>query len=102
MDGELFGIFVSYLPESWTGGLGLAVVVSAVVCVVWPKPDDSAHPFWKGLYRLVNALALNVGYAKNVPVDKKAKTQGALKAAAKAGIRGVISRLGARNGKQDG
>lgn len=67
MDEDLFELFMAYLPESLAAWAGFAIVFCAVVAVFWPKPEENAHPFWKGLHALVNAIGLNVRHARNMP-----------------------------------
>lgn len=72
MDEELFDLLLAYLPDSFEGWIGLAIVFCAVLASFWPKPSEKAHPFWRGLHSLVNAIAFNIRHAKNIQTRYRA------------------------------
>lgn len=75
MDEDLFNLFLAYLPESFEGWVFFAIVICALLSAVWPKPAETAHPFWHGLHALVNAIGFNIRHARNMPRAQKKGSQ---------------------------
>lgn len=73
MDEELFDLVLAYLPDSFEGWIGAAIVFCAVLAALWREPAETAHPLWRGLHRLVNAIAFNVRHARNIKARQKAR-----------------------------
>lgn len=78
MDVDTFELFIAYLPESFEGWVLFAIVACALLSAVWPKPAETAHPFWRGLHALVNAIGFNIRHARNMqrPAKKSAQRPG--------------------------
>lgn len=67
MDFEVFSqLFTSVLGEYWGAVIiSLLCTVSAICAAFMPAPAENAGGFYKIVYRAINALAINVGKAKN-------------------------------------
>lgn len=53
--------YAAYLPYVFT-------VCGLLTATVMKAPADTSPMWYRGLYSMVNALALNIGYAKNASV----------------------------------
>ena len=62
---DVVGALLGNLPASWGEWVTLVVTVCAAVAVVLPAPKDNANVVWRGIYWLVQVLALNKGRAAN-------------------------------------
>ena len=67
MDFEVLSqLFVSVLGEYWGAVvISLLCTVSAVTAAFMSAPTETSGAFYRVIYRFVNALAINVGKAKN-------------------------------------
>ena len=62
---DLVGSLLDSLPDSWGEWVTLVVTVCAAIAVVLPTPKESSNIVWRGIYWLVQVLALNKGRAAN-------------------------------------
>ena len=67
MDFEVLSqLFVSVLGEYWGAVIiSLLCTISAIAAAFMSAPTETSGTFYKLIYRFVNALAVNVGKAKN-------------------------------------
>ncbi|KAF5065402.1 hypothetical protein DSECCO2_274520 [anaerobic digester metagenome] len=62
---DLISALINYLPASWGEWVTLVVTVCAAIAVVLPAPKANSNIIWRGVYWLVQVLALNKGKAAN-------------------------------------
>jgi len=62
---DLISALINYLPASWGEWVTLVVTVCAAIAVVLPAPKANSNIIWRGVYWLVQVLALNRGKAAN-------------------------------------
>ena len=59
------------------GELVLAIVgLCAAVAALLPAPKDTDGKWYRGLYKVLNLLAVNFGHARNATAPTDNKTQG--------------------------